>query len=105
MIRRQPRSTRTDTLFPYTTLFRSKESYISTQVLTELSNTLTRKFKLSFESTLKAIDECCANSQVFINNSETIRGAIKIADRYRFSFYDSLIISAALESGCKILYS
>src|SRR3546814_2946297 len=26
MIRRPPRSTRTDTLFPYTTLFRSKES-------------------------------------------------------------------------------
>src|SRR3546814_2040375 len=25
MIRRQPRSTRTDTLFPYTTLFRSRE--------------------------------------------------------------------------------
>src|SRR3546814_13919263 len=27
MIRRPPRSTRTDTLFPYTTLFRSKEIY------------------------------------------------------------------------------
>src|SRR3546814_16678811 len=26
MLRRQPRSTRTDTLFPYTTLFRSAES-------------------------------------------------------------------------------
>src|SRR3546814_12703186 len=26
MIRRQPRSTRTDTLFPYTTLFRSQEA-------------------------------------------------------------------------------
>src|SRR3546814_18279062 len=27
MIRRPPRSTRTDTLFPYTTLFRSKDSF------------------------------------------------------------------------------
>src|SRR3546814_8748376 len=27
MIRRPPRSTRTDTLFPYTTLFRSQEQY------------------------------------------------------------------------------
>src|SRR3546814_16828691 len=27
MIRRPPRSTRTDTLFPYTTLFRSKRAY------------------------------------------------------------------------------
>src|SRR3546814_5395420 len=28
MIRRPPRSTRTDTLFPYTTLFRSKQSFL-----------------------------------------------------------------------------
>src|SRR3546814_3445034 len=27
MVRRPPRATRTDTLFPYTTLFRSKESF------------------------------------------------------------------------------
>src|SRR3546814_3312505 len=31
MIRRPPRSTRTDTLFPYTTLFRSKAKTISAQ--------------------------------------------------------------------------
>src|SRR3546814_5152105 len=44
MIRRPPRSTRTDTLFPYTTLFRSR-SFISaasfqetTRVLTEASD-------------------------------------------------------------------
>src|SRR3546814_5302356 len=29
MIRRPPRSTRTDTLFPYTTLFRSREAVVS----------------------------------------------------------------------------
>src|SRR3546814_8353933 len=28
MIRRPPRSTRTDTLFPYTTLFRSREAFV-----------------------------------------------------------------------------
>src|SRR3546814_13968323 len=31
MIRRPPRSTRTDTLFPYTTLFRSEELYAQQQ--------------------------------------------------------------------------
>src|SRR3546814_11848704 len=31
MLRRQPRSTRTDTLFPYTTLFRSRESRAASQ--------------------------------------------------------------------------
>jgi len=70
-----------------------------------LTNTLTRKFKLPLNSAIKAIDECCANNNVFVNNPETIKGAINIADRYGFSFYDSLIISAALESDCKVLYS
>src|SRR3546814_2712178 len=33
MIRRPPRSTRTDTLFPYTTLFRSEDRYERPRVL------------------------------------------------------------------------
>jgi len=86
-------------------LITETDSHISTQVLTELTNTLTRKFKLPFEEALKAIKECCTNNNVFVNSPETIKGAIKIADKYRFSFYDSLIISAALEATCKILYS
>ncbi len=86
-------------------LISETDSHISTQVLTELTNTLTRKFKLSLDEALKAIKECCTNNHVFVNDPETIKGAIKIADKYRFSFYDSLIISAALESDCKVLYS
>ncbi|HNM06920.1 MAG TPA: PIN domain-containing protein, partial [Leptospiraceae bacterium] len=29
----------------------------------------------------------------------------EIKERYKFSFWDSLIISSALENNCKILYS
>src|SRR3546814_10727741 len=36
MIRRPPRSTRTDTLFPYTTLFRSQEQQTMTTAYDEL---------------------------------------------------------------------
>src|SRR3546814_2303606 len=36
MIRRPPRSTRTDTLFPYTTLFRSHFTYVEEIDVTEL---------------------------------------------------------------------
>ena len=31
--------------------------------------------------------------------------AAEIAERYRFSFYDSVVIASALQSNCKILYS
>src|SRR3546814_6602709 len=49
MIRRPPRSTRTDTLFPYTTLFRSWQRYIREK----LSKALSRRsawflFRLTF---------------------------------------------------------
>src|SRR3546814_5921088 len=43
MIRRPPRSTRTDTLFPYTTLFRSLRSHSSTS-----SKRSTRRWATSF---------------------------------------------------------
>lgn len=31
--------------------------------------------------------------------------ALNVQQRYRYGFYDSLIVSAALEAGCTILYS
>src|SRR3546814_2869715 len=37
MIRRPPRSTRTDTLFPYTTLFRSRVAAVARQILPPLT--------------------------------------------------------------------
>jgi predicted nucleic acid-binding protein len=33
------------------------------------------------------------------------RRALDVQQRYGFSFYDSLIIAAGLEAGCKTLYS
>src|SRR3546814_10194082 len=38
MIRRPPRSTRTDTLFPYTTLFRSQANYQTKSFVDEFKN-------------------------------------------------------------------
>src|SRR3546814_7727973 len=45
MIQRPPRSTRTDTLFPYTTLFRSRYAALSSNIATETAalQTLTEK--------------------------------------------------------------
>ncbi|MCW5909538.1 MAG: PIN domain-containing protein [Cyclobacteriaceae bacterium] len=80
-------------------------SFISTQVLQELANTLTKKFKFTFADAIKAINESRDNSILHINTESTIVQACKVAERYGFSFYDSLIISAALECECVILYS
>ncbi|MEE4287516.1 MAG: PIN domain-containing protein [Mariniphaga sp.] len=86
-------------------LIEETDSYISTQVLQELVNTLTKKFGKSWNEAKKVVDESCKNNIVFSNQSKTISGACSIADKYQYSFYDSLIISAALSCKCKILFS
>src|SRR3546814_8113090 len=45
MIRRPPRSTRTDTLFPYTTLFRSLPEGVSVQTVYDRSDLIVRAIK------------------------------------------------------------
>jgi predicted nucleic acid-binding protein len=81
------------------------DSFISTQVLQELANTLIKKFKASPVEALNAVNESAGNCFVHINSESTIAAACKIVERYAFSFYDSLIIAAAIECGCTALFS
>ncbi len=71
---------------------------------TELQKqTIARKLvseNISFIST-----QVLQSNLVHANNEATIQQAIKIAELYKFSFYDSLIIAAALECKCSKLYS
>jgi predicted nucleic acid-binding protein len=86
-------------------LIADSNSLISTQVLQELCNIVTRKFKFSYEQAATAIKESCQNNSLHINTGDTILQACQIAGRYAFSFFDSLIVAAALEGGCTVLYS
>jgi predicted nucleic acid-binding protein len=82
-----------------------QQTVISTQVLQETANTLVKKFRHSWPNVSKVTAEAIQNSILHVNTDSTILEAFRIAEHYGFSFYDSLIISAALESGCNILYS
>lgn len=79
--------------------------WISTQVLNELSNTLRRKFKLEYSDIANVIAEIRANFEIITVQIETIELALKIAEKYRYSYYDSVIIATALETSCTLLYS
>lgn len=81
------------------------DTFISTQILTELANTLKRKFNLSWKEIETALSEISSDFSVYINKPATIERACRIADKYQYSFYDSLIIAAALSCNCKMLYS
>ena len=86
-------------------LIADSNSFISTQVLQELCNIVTRKFKFTYEQAATAIKESCQNNSLHINTEDTLLQACQIASKYQFSLYDSLIVAAALESNCSILYS
>ncbi|WP_080054712.1 PIN domain-containing protein [Spirosoma aerolatum] len=78
---------------------------ISTQVLQEVANTLRRKFQKGWSEINAVLDEITGEFIVHQNSKTTISEVVKIANRYGYSFYDSLIIAAAIESSCSILYS
>src|SRR3546814_19317423 len=80
MIRRPPRSTRTDTLFPYTTLFRSKD-IAAAYKLTDKSarsnalNEARAKAKAAFADAAPQ-DQMAAGKLVKKLEAEIVRGAI-----------------------------
>jgi predicted nucleic acid-binding protein len=78
---------------------------ISTQVMNELAFVLSKKQGLNWNKVADVLHEVTQNFTIHTNTAETIIKATSIAQKYQFSFYDSLIISAALESGCNTLYS
>ncbi len=79
--------------------------YISTQVLFEFTHIMHRKLKVDYDQIDDALKEF--NNAFLITNVtyEIIRKAIKIAEKYKYSFVDSLIIATAINSNCDILYS
>jgi len=82
-----------------------QKAVISTQVLQELTNTFHRKMGVSYNIVRLILQECSQNCDINTNTSDTVFSAIEIAEKYGFSFYDSLIVAAAIESKCTTLYS
>lgn len=78
---------------------------ISLQVLNECSNVLNRKRQWSAEDVAKTLGYLLAFVCVEPSDVATVRSAWRLQARYHFSYYDSLIISAALAARCSILYS
>lgn len=78
---------------------------ISTQVLNELSNVLLKKFKLPSTKIAALLKELSRWSFVHTVEIDTIIHALTIVQKYKVSFFDGLMIAAALECDCKIMYS
>jgi len=78
---------------------------ISTQVLNEFSNVCVRKWKLPAPQVKSLVSQIMAYCDTAYIYEDTIEQALDINHRYGFSYYDCLMISSALERGCKYLIS
>ena len=77
----------------------------STQVLSEICNVFTKKFAVDISLVKQFIDAVTLTCEVVIIQAEWIKKALDIKSRYGYSYFDSLIITAALESGCNYILS
>lgn len=83
----------------------SERAWISTQVLSELANVLHRKFKLGYPEIATVVGEVRAACNVHVVTAETVTHALRLGERYRYSYFDSQILAAALACGCDTLAS
>jgi len=78
---------------------------VSSQVINETVNVLARKQNVDLGIAHEVAENLLEICQVVAVDSQTIRKAISLVRRYQLSHWDSLIVAAALLSGCGTLYS
>ncbi len=79
---------------------------ISVQVLNEFANVASKNLRLDWHRIEQILDEIRACLEPPVPVTLSIHElALAIARRYQYTIYDSLLIAAALESGCTTLYS
>ena len=83
----------------------SGNGVISTQCLQEFYNVVTKKLLCDKEKAKKMVKMFSENISVAKISVPLILFAVDISIKSQFSFWDSLIISAASDTGCATVYS
>ena len=79
------------------------ETVVSSQVISEFISTCLQKRLLSLEEVTEASNGFMRSLQFAPLVTSTINSALKIVKKYKYSYWDSLIIASALENGCTVL--
>jgi predicted nucleic acid-binding protein len=85
----------------------TRQGTISYQVVQEFLNLALGKFNMPITADTAAgyVHDVVGGLQVIAWSLDLMESGLTIAARYRFSWYDSLIVAAALASGCETLYT
>jgi predicted nucleic acid-binding protein len=86
-------------------LMSQENSIISNQVIAEVSYNLIKKPFYTSEEIRTVTNEFYNSFQIMNNSQTTFLKAINIREQFSFSFWDSLILASAIESGSEVLYS
>lgn len=78
---------------------------ISVQVLNEIANVLTRKWKWAWHDASDFLGLVRNHTKVVAVDERVHDLGIQIAIRHRLAIYDSMIVAAALLAECNMLYS
>ena len=89
-------------------LLQDRTGCISYQIVQETLNVLTGRLGEPADSVAAFLEEVLLpfwQINQIVASPDLYRSGLRIQARYGFSFYDSLMVAAALEAGCTILYS
>lgn len=81
------------------------QPYLSVQVINEVTINLLRKFNFGEAEIRSLVGSFYKNYTVFALDADTFIQASMLREAYQLSFWDSLIVSSALQHQCALLYS
>jgi predicted nucleic acid-binding protein len=85
----------------------NRRGCISYQVIQEFANVSTRKFaqRFTIEQCKEFIDAAMQPLNRVASSPVLLNAALDLQEQTRYSFYDSLVIAAALQAQAEVLYS
>lgn len=83
----------------------SRGGVVSVQVLNEFVSVATRKLSMTVPEVREILSTVRALCEVAPLTIETHDLALDFAERYHLSIFDTLIVAAAVQAKCRILYS
>jgi predicted nucleic acid-binding protein len=86
-------------------LAETQGAWVSTQVLSELANVLTRRFGVSVSEARERVASIAAGCEVMVVTPSIVLDAFRVMERWGYGFFDSQIIATALACGASVLYS
>lgn len=77
---------------------------ISTQVLSEYYSALLKN-KISDADIQESVERLVNSIEVVPVSIHTVMGSYSIKNKYHYSYWDSLIVTSALQNNCTVIYS